>query len=180
MDNPVADPTQDQSQGSTAPADDESAGTGESDTNLVDEATWKKRLNGQTAAAAQARRERDELAAKLSQYEAAQRSADDAKLVEATQLREALDKERAARSADAEAHRKALLSIKYPKATAEFTTTDEAELATPEGLQGTGESGGQSTPPAPPPVVGAPRSERPDKTREETSQDIFERLKQIP
>lgn len=170
----VADEAQDQAQVTEDSAPDSEEQAPASDP----EATWKKRLNGQTAATAAAIRERDELRQRLAAIEAKERSKADSELVEVTQVREALEAERRAKADLQAQYELKLLDIKFPKARSEFPDLrDEAQLAKAEAILAEPAS---SAPRSPAPVVRPSRSEQSDQPREETSKDILARLKKLP
>jgi hypothetical protein len=127
MTDQVAEPTEEESQESEA-ADEapEQEGTPTPDP----EATWRKRLNGQTAATNKAIAERDELRQRLAAYEAKEREAQMADLSETERLKaEKADAERRAQEAEQKAEDKYLDRV-YPNARKDFPEIrDEVRLA---------------------------------------------------
>jgi len=127
MTDQVAEPTDEESPESEA-ADEapEQEGTPQPDP----EATWRKRLNGQTAATNKAIAERDELRQRLAAYEAKEREAQMADMSEVERLKaEKADAERRAQEAEQKATDRYLDRL-YPKARTEFPEIrDEVRLA---------------------------------------------------
>lgn len=124
----VADATASQQVEDTAPETEvsEVAGTKPADA----EATWRNRLNGQTAATNKAIAERDAAMKRLEAFEAKEREAQMAGLSEVERLKaEKADAERRAQEAETKAEGK-LLDKLYPKARGEFPEIrDEVRLA---------------------------------------------------
>lgn len=141
-----------------------------------DDATWRKRLNGQVAATNKAIAEKKELEARLAKYEKQERESELASLTEVERLKvEKEAAERRAQEAELKAGAKVLDKL-YPKARAEFPEIrDEVRLAKLEALFS------DDAPASEPETTRTMRAPKEAVAkREETSADILARLKTLP
>ena len=137
------------------------------------EATWRKRLNGQTAATNKAIAERDALRAKVEAFEAKERETQMAGLSEVERLKtEKADAERRAQEAETKADNRVLDKL-YPKARAEFPEIrDEIRLVKLEAAFSDNAPVEQDTTRS----MRAPKKEAQPAQSERSSADIFASL----